>query len=155
MTVRLTHAVASGCAAVLAGFTTNARSAPPLDFPQARTPAEQLAICDATAFLASRPDLNANRILVRRHNGAFYDYLLPPDFLVGGQFYTETADRVFFRLRGRGEADRNAVADAQERLVRPIIRAQGRAGHVPYRAWRVQLQECNAFAQSQGIRGAF
>ena len=39
------------------------------DVRNARSWAERLVICDTTAFLASRPDVNADRIWVRRDNG--------------------------------------------------------------------------------------
>lgn len=148
--------VLSCVAALMGGATASQAAVPPsFDTQMATNAAERLALCDAASFLNSRPDLNANRILVRRDSGAFYDWLLPPDFLVGGRFYTETADRLYLKIRRRGEVDRNMIAEAQDRLVRPIIRAQGRMGRVPYRAWREQLRDCNEFARAEGVRGVF
>jgi hypothetical protein len=121
---------------------------------QAKSPADTLVLCDAIAFLSTRPDVtNANVILARRLSGP-YERLLPPDFLVGGRFYSETAERMFWRLRRDG-LTRDQVSDAQERLARPMVRQFGRGSYLPMTFARTQNGWCNTWAREYGVRGGF
>src|SRR5947208_163273 len=101
-------ALASASLALGAAGVVQAQSRPTGDYGQggysqfdvrnARNWAERLVLCDTTAFLASRPDLNANRMFVRRDDGR-RDLLLPPDFVGNGRWYKEAYERLYWRLK--------------------------------------------------------
>ncbi|HEX8233300.1 MAG TPA: hypothetical protein VF559_08150 [Caulobacteraceae bacterium] len=146
---------ASAALAVAAVGQAQAEDLAALDATQASSPAETLVLCDATAFLSTRPDLNANVILARR-TGRPFERLLPPDFLVGGRFYSETAERLYWTLRREGQVTRDQAAEAQDRLVRPVVRSYyGRTAYLPISFSRDQMKYCHDFARQHGVRGGF
>lgn len=146
---------ASAALAVAAPGQTQTETYAALDVRQAASPAEELVLCDALAFLSTRPDLNANVILARR-TGRPFERLLPPDFIVGGRFYSEASERLYWVLNRNGQATRDQVAEAQERLVRPVVRTYyNRTAYLPIGFSREQMKVCYAFARQQGVRGGF
>ncbi len=156
MSLRLVSSALAASAALgaAAGQAQTETYAAP-DVRQAASPAEELVLCDAVAFLSTRPDLNANVILARR-TGRPFERLLPPDFLVGGRFYSEASERLYWALNRNGQATRDQVAGAQERLVRPVVRTYyNRTAYLPISFSREQMKVCYDFARQQGVRGGF
>ena len=98
--------------AVLAQY--DARIAP--DLPS------KLAICDAARFLRSSPDLDADKIFVRRNDNRL-DLLLPPNFVGGPQWYDEDIERAYRRLKSQGQVSYDEVKDARYRIGREMVRA--------------------------------
>jgi hypothetical protein len=124
------------------------------DVRYARGPAEQLVLCDTTAFLASEPNLNADRMLVRREDRR-PDLLLPPYFLGPGRWYKEGYQRLAWRLQRRQLATSDEIYRLQNTLGRRFIDAYRRAN--PYIGGTAELGflrrqdgECRRWARSQG-----
>jgi hypothetical protein len=132
-----------------------ARAAPDssrFDVRNAHNWAERLVLCDSTAFLATRPDFNANRMWVRRDDG-HRDLLLPPDFVGAGRWYKEGYQRLYWRLRRRGEVDDASLTAAADQLGRPFIESYRRAGGYNWQGddfLRGQDVFCRATARQQG-----
>jgi hypothetical protein len=89
--------------------------------------ADWLVLCDTTAFLASKPDLNATRMWVRRDDG-HSDLLLPPDFVGAGQWYKEDYGRLFRRLKRQDKVDMHRVERARGDLAHAFIEAYRKTG---------------------------
>ena len=89
--------------------------------------ADWLVLCDTTAFLASRPDLNAARMWVPRDDG-HADLLLPPDFVGAGQWYKEDYGRLFRRLKRQNKVDKQHVERARGQLAHGFIEAYRNTG---------------------------
>ena len=147
-------------AALAAGLAGAAQAAPPapsapiarFDVRHADNWAEKLVLCDVTAFLATNPDFNANRMWVRRDDG-HRDLLLPPDFVGAGQWYKEGYQRLYFRLKRQGKIDWNAVMDAQSTVGHEFVQAYRRAGGRSAgdgSFFRAQDSYCRALARAQG-----
>ncbi len=84
--------------------------------------AGKLALCDATAFLASRPDFNAQQMWVRREDG-HSDMLLPPDFVGGGWWYKEGYQRLSYKMK----IEPARMHQAQNTLVRDFVETYRRS----------------------------
>lgn len=114
--------------------------------------ADWLVLCDTTAFLASRPDLNATRIWVRREDG-HADLLLPPDFVGAGRWYKEDYERLFYRLKRSHKVDPAAVARARGGLAHDFIAAYRRAGPTQAAARFLERQDasCRQTARDVGF----
>lgn len=114
--------------------------------------ADRLVLCDVTAFLAAKPDLNANRMWVRRQDG-HSDLLLPPDFVTGGQWYKEDYQRLYFKLKGRKKIDSAALRRARVDLGRPFVEAYRRGVRTvaESRFLLRQDQACRTMAREEGV----
>ena len=111
--------------------------------------AEKLVLCDTTAFLATQPDLNANRMWVRRDDG-HSDLLLPPDFVAGPNWYKEGYERLYLRLQRKGEIDQGQLAQAQGTLGHAFVEAYRRAGRTDRAFLESQDRYCRAMARDEG-----
>jgi hypothetical protein len=125
------------------------------DVRDARSWGERLALCDTTAFLASRPDLNASRIWVRRDDGR-RDLLLPPDFVGAGLWYKEGYRRLFWQLQRERQVSSAEVYRAQNGLSRRFVEAyRSINGHygagVDSRFLDAQDRYCRMMARSEGV----
>ncbi len=147
--------IAFAAAAAVIGFWGAAQASPvdnsQFDVRGARSWAERLVLCDDTAFLASRPDFNADRMWVRRDDG-HRDLLLPPDFVGGGQWYMEGYQRLYFRLKQRHMVDSAAVDRAQNTVGRAFIEAYRRAGYARSGEGFLRGQDsyCRSMARANG-----
>lgn len=82
----------------------------------------KLAICDAARFLRTDPDLDADRIFVRRTSENRFDLLLPPYFVGGPEWYDEDLERAYRRLRSAGQVDFDQVSAARRDIGRDMVR---------------------------------
>ncbi len=143
-------AVASVAGAVFARSPAPDSIYAPYDARAAQSWADKLVLCDVTAFLAGRPDLNANRIWVRRDDG-HSDLLLPPDFVTGPFWYKEGYQRLYDRLRRAGKVDRDQLVRAQDTLGRGMVEAYRRSPAYGDRAFlQAQDRYCRAMARGEG-----
>jgi len=143
-------------AIVAIGFVGAAQAAPaaPIDRFDVRNAhgwAEKLVLCDVSAFLATDPDLNADRMWVRRDDG-HRDLLLPPDFVGAGQWYKEGYERLYFRLKREGKISQDALIDTQSTLGHDLVEAYRRAGrgNGDGSFFRAQDTYCRAMARAEG-----
>ena len=146
--------VAAIAVAGLAGAAQAAPSSTPVarfDVRHAQGWAEKLVLCDVTAFLATDPDFNANRMWVIRDDG-HRDLLLPPDFVGAGQWYKEGYQRLYFRLNRQGKINLDALRDAQNSLGHDFVEAYRRAGrgNGDGSFFRAQDTYCRAMARAEG-----
>lgn len=107
-----TYAAPGSGSDVLAQY--DARTAPDV--------ASKLAICDAARFLRTSPDLDADRILVRRNDNRL-DLLLPPTFVGGPEWYDEDLEGAYRRLRRQGVVSYDQVQTARSTIGRAMVRA--------------------------------
>jgi hypothetical protein len=146
---------AAPIAAAVAFSAGAACAAPPdlsrFDVRNVHTWAEQLALCDATAFLATKPDFNANRILLQRSDGR-RDVLLPPDFIGAGRWFAEGYERLYFRLKSEGKVSEASLQAADDSLALPLVRAYRTAGYgwVGMSFLRNQDVRCREMARRNG-----
>ena len=98
------------------------------DVRNARSWAEKLVLCDVTAFLATRPDLNANRMWVRRDDG-HNDLLLPPDFVGAGRWYKEGYEQLYWNLKRRNQVSSDELRQTQASLGRRFVEAYRTSGY--------------------------
>jgi hypothetical protein len=126
----------------------------PFDVRNARNWTERLVLCDVTAFLVSRPNLNADRMWVRRDDGR-RDVLLPPYFLGAGRWYKEGYQRLFWRLKRGRQASDAELLHAESAIGRRFIDAYRDAN--PYTGGMVQSgfldaqdRYCRNMARAEG-----
>lgn len=117
--------------------------------------AERLVLCDTTAFLASRPNLNADRMWVRRDDGR-RDLLLPPYFVGGGRWYKEGYERLFWRLRRQRQVSSDELYRIQDSLGRRFVLAYRDGagfygGGADSRFLERQDSYCRSMARAQGV----
>lgn len=122
------------------------------DAAAARSPAERLVLCDTTAFLATRPDLNANRMYARRE-GRPFQLMLGPYYVQGGFLYSERYDRLFWKLRREKQIDKNEVARIQDTQGRSMIDAYRDGGYLPMAFANAQAKYCNGWSRENGVVG--
>jgi hypothetical protein len=133
-------------AALILTGTAHAEAPPsallaPLDVNKAQNWGEALAACDVTRFLLSEPDVTANTIIAPG-DGAMR-ILYPPLYMPPNLFYAPSLAEAFETLRGRGEVDRKAVADARFRFARAIV-PKFRKGDAVEKAFLAdQMKLCN------------
>jgi len=127
------------------------------DVHNAQSWAEKLVLCDVTAFLASRPDMAANRMWVRRDDGR-RDLLLPPDFVGAGRWYKEGYERLYWRLRREKQVTSQEMQQVQDTVGRSFVEAYRRAnGYGPGRfggGQRFLDQQdswCRSMARQEGV----
>jgi hypothetical protein len=142
MKVLTTIAVAAAalCGAVSAqaqGFATD-RDLSRFDARQTQDLPAQFAICDATRFLRTDPDLNATRVYVRRDDGRM-DLLLPPYF-VGGRAYR--------RLRYSGQVSYEAVREARHTIGRDMVKSFDRISGGDRRFLNAQSRFCDTLEKA-------
>jgi hypothetical protein len=113
-------------------------------------PLEKLVLCDATAFLATGPDLDADLVIARR-DGRPHERLLPPYFVTNGFLYKQGYDRLFDKLRRQKEATREQLAQAQGTLGKDLIDYYRQRRSLPPSFVREQLAFCQTFAKSYGV----
>ncbi len=143
--------VAAGAAAMLAGAVpVQAQSASNFDVQSAQSWADRLVLCDVTAFLAGKPDLNANLMLVHRDDGRD-DLLLPPDFVNGGQWYKEGYERLYWRMKRENKVDSAQLRNAQNTLGHDLVEAYRRDSVQAKPSFlRHQDSYCRSMARSEG-----
>ena len=108
--------------------------------------ADRLALCDVTAFLASRPDFNAQQMWVRRDDG-HSDMLLPPDFVGGGWWYKEGYQRLSYKLK----IEPARMHQAQNTLARDFVESYRRSSSSQNQHFlRQQDGYCRQLARDQG-----
>lgn len=108
-------------------------------------------LCDTSAFLRTRPDLNANRMFARR-DGQPFQLMLGPYYVQGGVFYSQRYERLFYRLQRDKQVNLRQVADVQASLGRQMIRSYGRGPWLPDRWAARQEGYCSDFAKANGVR---
>ncbi len=145
----LAGALALGLAGGAVAAPTNLSA---FDVRSADSWAEKLVLCDVTAFLAQKPDLNANRMWVRRDDG-HRELLLPPDFVGGGAWYKEGYERLYWRLKRQKQVDSHQLRQAQDTLAHDFVQAYRRdpAGMAYSRTLRDQDTFCRRMARSEGV----
>ena len=111
--------------------------------------ADKLVLCDVTAFIASKPDLNANRMWVRRDIGP-PDLMLPPDFVQGGQWYKEGYQRLYWRMRHDKRIEGDQVLRAQDTLGRSFVEAYRRQPNLDRHFLSGQDSYCRSMARAEG-----
>ena len=116
------------------------------------SPAERLVLCDTTAFLSTRPDLDANRIYARR-DGRPWQLMIGPRFVQGGQIYSERYDRMYWKLRRNGQIDQNQLMAAQDGLGRGLVETYRDSGYLPMGFAREQSNFCTGWTREAGVRG--
>ena len=144
-------------AVALAGLTMGAiapAQAEPTDYSRfdvrdATDWADKLVLCDVTAFLSTKPDLNANRMWVRRDAGP-PDLLLPPNFVQGGQWYKEGYRRLYYRLRHDKRIEGDQVIRAQDTAGRGFIDAYRHSAGSNHSFLDAQDSYCRSMARSEG-----
>jgi hypothetical protein len=122
------------------------------DAAQARSPAERLVLCDTTAFLATRPNLEANRIYARRE-GRPWQLMIGPRFVQGGQLYSERYDRMYWKLKRDSQIDQNQLVAAQDGPGRALVEGYRDGGYLPMAFAREQQKFCDAWTHEAGVRG--
>ncbi len=113
-------------------------------------PTETLVLCDTTAFLATKPNLDADLIIARRE-GRPAERLRSPYFVAGGFLYRQGYEQLFHKLSQQGSSSRTQLAQAQEALGRGLIDVYRRQRHLPTSFEREQLAYCSRFAKSHGV----
>jgi hypothetical protein len=140
-------AVAGASTAQAANYDVSA-----YDAAAARSPAERLVLCDTTAFLATRPDLNANRMYARRE-GMPFQLMLGPYYVQGGFLYSERYDRLFWKLRREKQIDKDEVAAVQGDKGRAMIDDYRDGGYLPMAFANAQAKFCNQWSRDNGVVG--
>jgi hypothetical protein len=145
---------AAAAATALSAGQAGASAYDRFDAAAAHTPAERLVLCDTTAFVASRPDLNAQRMVLRRTDGVPV-ILLPPYFVSGGFLYSERYDRVFVKMRRAHQTSVGEVRAAQAGLGRALVELYRNGRWVDTAFAARQDRFCRGFAASYGVRGGW
>ena len=131
MIPRTALALAAAAAASLAADGATAAPPQPLssfDVTKLDGWPDALAVCDITAFLRTRPDIDADVILARDENSGWFRPLYRPRFLPPTLFFDSDIRRAFERLEKAGEIDRRSVNEARARWDRPMLRSYDRSG---------------------------
>lgn len=115
---------------------------------------QRLVLCDTTAFLASQPNLNADRMWVRRDDRP-PQLLLPPYFVGAGRWYKEGYERLFWRLRRQHQVSADELYRTQDTIGRRFVDAYRRAnpytgGGVDLRFLDAQDRYCRTTARGEG-----
>ena len=126
-----------------AGAATPPRMAP-FDVSRMENWGDALALCDLTAFLRTRPSLDADVVLAADPRTDFARPLYGPRFMPPGLFFDHATRLTFERLEKAGEVDRRAVGEARARHDRPFFRAYERAGSQELAFLEEQSRLCTA-----------
>ena len=114
------------------------------DVSRAESWADALALCDLTAFLRTRPALEADVVLAPDGRSEFVRPLYGPRFLPPGLFFDHYTRLTFERLEKAGEVDRKSVGAARARHDRPLFRSYQRAGGQDMAFLEEQSKLCGA-----------
>jgi hypothetical protein len=131
-----------------------AQSYKAFDAAGATTSAERLVLCDTSLFLAARPDLNSRRIVAPRQN-RMAALLLPPQFVSGGQMFSDRDERLMGRLVDQRQVTVRDIAEAQATKGRAMIDLYRTSRHIDHPFTVRQEHTCRAFAKTYGVRGGF
>ena len=144
----------------LGSFGQASADAPSLaqfDVKSAGSWAEKLVLCDTTAFLASRPDFNANRMWVHRDDGR-QDLLLPPNFVGAGRWYKEGYEQLYWRLRRDNQVTSQELMSVQNGVGRSFVETyrrnngyNGATFGVDQRFLDRQDAYCRSMARKEGV----
>ncbi|MGZ8362549.1 MAG: hypothetical protein ACXW3D_01710 [Caulobacteraceae bacterium] len=143
--------IAAGLAAAATlGLSAGASATPNANLDAFATPdpARTLVLCDTTAFVATKPDLNANRIFAIRDSEPA-ELMLPPYFVQGGTLYLRSSERMYQRLRREG-VSRNRIAQIQGEVGREMVKAYERRQIAPA-FLRDQNRACRQWVRSHGV----
>lgn len=121
-TIAVAAAAVCGAVSAQAQGVANNYDLSRFDVRQTQDLPAQFAICDATRFLRTDPDLDADLVYVRRDDGRL-DLLLPPYFVGGPEWYDEDLERAYRRLRQRGQISFEAVREARHAIGRDMVKA--------------------------------
>ena len=88
---------------------------------------DALALCDLTAFLRSKPSLDAHVILAPDPSTGWLRPLEAPRFLPLGLFASRSMKMSFERLEKSGEIDRRSFSRARARHDQPMFESYRRA----------------------------
>ena len=144
---RFLTSAAAAAALSSAGAASGQPATDPFDPAQARGLADQLVLCDLSAFLSTEPDLDAHVIYVRRDDNRL-DPLIPPYAGGGVTWYEDDYQRAWMRYRAAGLVSRTELAAAQRRYVRPMTRAFERST-IRQRDWLQSRGDfCEALAKN-------
>jgi hypothetical protein len=116
----------------------------PFDVSRAENWGDALALCDLTAFLRTRPSLDADVVLAADSRSEFARPLYGPRFLPPGLFFDQNVRLTFERLEKAGEVDRRSVGAARARHDRPLFRVYQRGGSEDLAFLEEQSQLCAA-----------
>ena len=112
---RLCAALLALAAAGQAAAASPAERLSRFDVGAAQSWADALALCDLTAFLRTRPALDADVVLVEDRGGRMDSALYGPRFTPVSLFFDIGVRRTFERLAQAGEVDRRRVGEARRR----------------------------------------
>ncbi len=104
--------------------------------------AAKLAICDAVRFLQTDPDLDADRVFVRREDGRL-DLLLPPYFVDSFEWYDEDLERAYRRLRRQNVVSYDGVLAARGQIGREMVKTFDRVNGQERAYLRDQSRYCD------------
>jgi len=116
------------------------------DVSRAESWAEALALCDLTAFLRTRPSLEADVVLAPDGRSEFMRPLYGPRFLPPGLFFDHATRLTFERLEKAGEVDRKSVGRARGRHDLALFRSYRRAGRQDLAFLEEQSKLCAALS---------
>lgn len=126
-----TVVVAAGLAASVLAAAPSARGADNdfayLDLGAARTPAEQLVVCDRTRLFSNAPDPDATRVFVNTDDIRF-DLAMPPDYTRPSGWYDEQVERAHRSLSRRGLVSKAEVEAVRDRYRTPSLTRAERPG---------------------------
>ncbi len=148
----LKSAIAAAALLASAGAAQAVPDLSAFDAARARSPAERLVLCDTTAFLATRPNLDANRIYTRRDSRP-WQLMIGPRFVQGGQIYSERYDRMYWKLKRGNQIDQNQLIAAQDGPGRGLVETYRDSGYLPMRFAREQSNFCSGWTREAGVRG--
>ena len=116
------------------------------DVARAETWADALALCDLTAFLRTRPALEADVILSPDPVTEWARPLYGPRFRPPGLFFDRSVRLSFERLERAREVDRRAVGEARARHDRALFRIFSRPNQEEVRFLEEQSRLCAALS---------
>lgn len=107
---------------------------------------DALALCDLTAFLKTRPALEASVVFLP-HASGWLQPLQAPRFAPPNDFVSHTVRRSFERLEAHGEIDRASYNKARARHDMPMFASYRRAGAADLAFIDNQQRLCGFLAQ--------
>ena len=108
---------------------------------------DALALCDLTAFLRTRPSLDAHVILAPDPSTGWLRPLEGPRFLPLGLFTSRAMKQSFERLEQSGEINRRSFSRARARHDQPMFDSYRRANAADLAFLDEQWSLCGFFAQ--------
>ena len=117
------------------------------DARQARSLAEQLVLCDLAGYFKSGPDLNAQRLVLRRSSNDF-EPSLPAAITRGGDWYDDDLKRAYFRYSATGRVAPAEVHAARYHYGREMEDVFRRTSYGERRFFQDQAPFCRNLARS-------